>query len=52
VEGSAANMHRFHNRALADPKQAGHFVDREWATQRISDRYDWLFQYDATTVPV
>ena len=52
VEGSAANMHRFHNRALADPHEARRFVDREWASQKISDRYDWLFQYDATAVPI
>jgi len=52
VEGSAANMHRFHNRVLADPAQACRFVDREWASQKISDRYDWLFQYDAATVPI
>jgi len=52
VEGSAANMHRFHNRVLADPAQASRFVDREWASQKISDRYDWLFQYDAATVPI
>jgi salicylate hydroxylase len=50
VEGSAANMHRFHNRLLADPAQAREFIDREWAGARIADRYEWLFSYDATTV--
>src|SRR5690349_7339638 len=52
VEGSAANMHRFHNRALADPVEGKRFIDREWASQRIADRYEWLFKYDATTVPI
>jgi salicylate hydroxylase len=52
VEGSAANIHRFHNRLLADPDEARRFVDREWASQRIADRYEWLFTYDATKVQV
>ena len=52
VEGSAANMHRFHNRALADPVEGKRFIDREWASQRIADRYEWLFRYDAATVPI
>jgi salicylate hydroxylase len=50
VEGSAANIHRFHNPALADPEEGRRFIDREWASQRIADRYEWLFRYDATTV--
>ncbi|HUQ74128.1 MAG TPA: FAD-dependent monooxygenase, partial [Burkholderiales bacterium] len=52
VEGSAANIHRFHNPALADPEEGRRFIDREWASQRIADRYEWLFRYDATTVEV
>jgi len=52
VEGSAANMHRFHNQALADPVEGKRFIDREWTSQRIADRYEWLFQYDAATAPV
>lgn len=52
VEGSAANMHRFHNRALADPVEGKRFIDREWTSQRIADRYEWLFRYDAQTVPI
>ena len=50
VEGSAANIQRFHNPALADPEEGRRFIEREWASQRISERYDWLFRYDATTV--
>ena len=52
VEGSAANIHRFHNRLLADPEEGRRFIDREWASQRIADRYEWLFRYDATTVEI
>jgi len=50
VEGSAANIQRFHNRALADPEAGREFIDREWASQRVAERYEWLFRYDATTV--
>jgi salicylate hydroxylase len=49
VEGAAANMWRFHNPLLADLDEGRRFIEREWAGNRISDRYDWLFRYDATT---
>ena len=52
VEGSAANIQRFHNPVLADPEEGRKFIDREWANQRIADRYEWLFRYDATTVEI
>ena len=52
VEGSAANIQRFHNPALADPEEGRKFIDREWASKRIADRYEWLFRYDATTVEI
>ena len=52
VEGSAANIHRFHNPVLANPEEGRRFVDREWTKQGIADRYEWLFRYDATTVEV
>ena len=49
VEGSAANIQRFHNKALADPARAREYVSREWAGAPIAERYEWLFQYDVTT---
>jgi salicylate hydroxylase len=52
VEGSAANIRRFHNPALADPAKARKYVDREWAGERVAERYEWLFRYDATTTPI
>lgn len=52
VEGSAANIERFHDRQLADPEKGRAFIEREWASQRVSDRYEWLFRYDATSVGV
>jgi len=52
VEGSSANIARFHNPALADPAQARDYVAREWAGQNVAERYEWLFRYDVTTAPV
>ena len=52
VEGSSANIRRFHNRALADPAEARRYVDREWAGARVAERYEWLFRYDVSSVPI
>jgi salicylate hydroxylase len=52
VEGSANNMQRFHNPELADPVKGRQYVDREWAGQRIAERYEWLFRYDVTKVEI
>jgi salicylate hydroxylase len=52
VEGSADNIKRFHNRALADPVKAREYVNREWAGQNVAERYEWLFRYDVTTAAV
>ncbi len=52
VEGSAANVARFHHPALADPAQAREYIEREWAGQNVASRYEWLFRYDVTTAPI
>ena len=52
VEGSAANLRRFHNPVLADPEEGRRFIDREWASASVADRYEWLFRYDATSAPI
>jgi salicylate hydroxylase len=52
VNGSAANAARFHNPLLADPVEASRYVEIEWNEQRVRERYEWLFSYDATTVDV
>jgi salicylate hydroxylase len=52
VEGSAANIGRFHHPALADPAKARDYVAREWAGQSVAERYEWLFRYDVTTAAV
>ena len=50
VLGSLDNARRFHDPALADAADAAAYVDREWQPEKIRQRYDWAFDYDATSV--
>ena len=52
VQGSAANATRFHNPQLAHAEGAARYVDQEWSEAKVKERYDWLFSYNAETVPV
>lgn len=52
VLGSAENGRRFHNPALAEAESAAAYVEREWQPERVRERYDWLFEYDAMRVAI
>lgn len=52
VRGSADNLKRFHNPLLATPGAAEAYVDKEWAPERVNERYEWVFSYDVDKVPV
>ena len=52
VRGSNDNAKRFHNPALTQADTAVAYIDREWTPEKVRDRYDWLYDYDALTVPV
>jgi len=52
VRGAADNTSRFHNPALAEVDTAEAFISREWQSDAINQRYEWLFTYDVNTVEV
>jgi salicylate hydroxylase len=52
VRGSSDNTKRFHNPALGSPTGAAAYVEREFQPEKISQRYDWLYEYNALTVPL
>lgn len=52
VNGSRDNTARFHNPVLADHEAAVRYVESEWRPEKVRQRYDWLFEYDAMSVAI
>jgi len=52
VQGANDMAKRFHNPALAHAAGAKAYVDAQWNEATVTQRYDWIFQYDATRVAV
>jgi 2-polyprenyl-6-methoxyphenol hydroxylase-like FAD-dependent oxidoreductase len=52
VRGSSDNTKRFHNPALGNAEGAAAYVEREFQPEKVKQRYDWLYEYDALTVPL
>jgi salicylate hydroxylase len=52
VRGSADNTKRFHNPALGEAAGAEAYVNREFHPDKVAARYNWLYEYDALTVPL
>jgi salicylate hydroxylase len=52
VRGSSENTKRFHNPAHGDAAGAAAYIEREFQPEKIAQRYNWLYEYDALTVPI
>jgi len=52
VRGANDMAKRFHNPALADAAGAKAYVDAQWSEATVKQRYDWIFEYDATRAAV
>jgi salicylate hydroxylase len=40
------------NRAFADAASAAAHIEREWKQEHVTERYDWIYRYDATAAMV
>jgi salicylate hydroxylase len=52
VRGSAENLNRFHNAALANPQSAKEHMQKTWSKDNVAQNYDWIYAYDATTAEI
>ncbi len=50
VRGAQSNAQRFHNKELGSPEGANAYVQREFAEEKVMERYEWLFRYDVDAV--
>jgi salicylate hydroxylase len=52
VTSAAGMLPIFHNEALAKVETAGNYIKTQWAPEASAARYDWIYRYDATSVPL
>jgi salicylate hydroxylase len=52
VQQSTEQSKRIHDPVLADPARATAYIEENWAPEKIKQRYDWIFDYDAQQVPL
>jgi salicylate hydroxylase len=52
MKSAAGMLPIFHNQALCKGVTAGDYIKTQWAPEATAARYDWIYQYDATTVPL
>lgn len=53
VAQRSADMQRtFHNPALAETESAAKYAESQWNPASAKARYDWIYEYDATQVPL
>lgn len=52
VKSSAEQVRRVHAPELTDPVTAATYIETQWTPRAVEDRYDWIWSYDARTVPL
>lgn len=52
VKSAAGMLPIFHNKALNAVETADDYIKTQWAPDATKARYDWIYQYDATAVPL
>jgi salicylate hydroxylase len=52
VRRSLATRSSAINRAFASAESAAAHIEREWRQERVTERYDWIYRYDATAAAI
>ncbi len=52
VNRSGAMAATFHNDALADVQKGTEYISQQWRLDRIRNRYDSIYLYNAMTTPI